>query len=46
MRYLTEASADGAERFALLEFAAGDSVRQFLEDAHTLKRWLDRVNAA
>ena len=35
--------ASGRDRAALLEFVAGDSPRAFLDDAETLKRWLQPV---
>ena len=42
--YLAAAAADGRERYASLEFVAGDDVGQFRRDAATLVGWLADVN--
>jgi len=39
-QYLSEASEDGAARWALLEFVRGDSPQQLERDARTLRSWL------
>lgn len=39
-QYLSEASEDGAARWALLEFVRGDSPEQLEHDARTLRSWL------
>ena len=39
-RFLPELAAPGRERFCLLEFVKGGTVRQFRDDAATLRAWL------
>ena len=45
MRYLSRIAASPRGRFALIEFVQGDADEAFLQDAATLCRWLDQVNA-
>jgi 3-dehydroshikimate dehydratase len=43
MRYLRAIARDGARRFALLEFVQDDEPENFLQDAHTLRDWLENL---
>lgn len=45
MLYLARVANDPRERYALIEFVQGDADEAFLEDAATLRRWLDHVTA-
>ncbi len=42
--YLRAAASTGREHFAMLEFVREDTPEQFLEDAATLKSWIEEVN--
>lgn len=43
--YLAIASADGRERFALLEFLPEDAPEHLCREAHTLRTWLEELPA-
>ena len=43
--YLDKAAGNDQDRFALIEFVQDDTDEAFLQDAATLLRWLDHVNA-
>ncbi len=46
MHYLQAVNATGRDCAVLLEFVRGDAPEAFLENAQTLKQWLERANLA
>jgi len=44
MAYLARVAGSSRDRFALIEFVQNDTDEAFLQDAATLRRWLERMN--